>query len=93
MQQFNSLRVLALAVLPMPLLLGLALWFVLQGVDGSTMAHVPSILLVVGVAVAALALILAIGYRGAPFRQGVPPHVAVERGAASSSPPPSCGWP
>ncbi|HEY9566002.1 MAG TPA: hypothetical protein VIR30_19735 [Nocardioides sp.] len=81
MQQFASLRVLALAVLPMPVLLGLVLWFVLKSADGSTTAHLPSILLVAVVAVLAFALILAIGYRSTPFRQGVPLRVAVERGA------------
>src|SRR3546814_20861375 len=81
MQQFASLRVLALAVLPMPVLLGLVLWFVLKSADGSTTAHLPSILLVAVVAVLAFALILAIGYPSPPFRPGVPLRVAVERGA------------
>src|SRR3546814_20200424 len=65
----------------MPVLLGLVLWFVLKSADGSTTAHLPSILLVAVVAVLAFALILAIGYRSTPFRQGVPLRVAVERGA------------
>src|SRR3546814_1696008 len=74
MQQFASLRVLALAVLPMPVLLGLVLWFVLKSADGSTTAHLPSILLVAVVAVLAFALIFAIGYRSTPFRQRSEEH-------------------
>src|SRR3546814_6279859 len=81
MKQFPARRCRALAVLPMPVLLGLVLWFVLTSADGSTTAHLPSILLVAVVAVLAFALILAIGYRRTPFRQGVPLRVAVERGA------------